>query len=384
MSDAAPPPAEPAPPARRRPPAGRPLRAAVIGVGHFGPIHARIYDELPDVELVAVVDTNTERLGEVAQRHGCVGLSSIDELIELSGRDPSSGWGAGPIDVVSVAVPTIGHHAVATRLFDAGMHLLVEKPLAQTTAEGRELCAMAAARGLTLQVGHVERFNPALRAAFDLVRDPRYIVGDRLSPFPFRSTDIGVVMDLMIHDLDIILALVDGDVARLDAVGVPVLSSRQSMSEDIANARIVFENGCVANLSASRVSVKRMRKLRLFQGDGYVSIDFGEKRVQVIRRSPEVAAEQVDLEGLAKLPAEQRMAVLFGKLLQVQEFSMDDEEEPLRVEIRSFCDAVRSGGTPEVTGEDGVRAIELAERIRDQILTYLEGEIDRAGGPPSP
>jgi len=299
------------------------LRVGVVGVGHIGGNHARIYLELPNVEFVAIRETDSVRSAENARRFGVQSATSLDEF-------------AGLIDAASVATPTSSHFSIAQDLLTRGKHLLIEKPITETTAEARELAGLAAARGLVLQVGHVERFNPVLSALEQRLTHPRFIEAHRLSPYPNRSTDIGVVLDLMIHDLEIILHLVRSPVESIDAVGVPVLSR----GEDIANARLRFASGCIANITSSRISPERMRKIRVFQEDAYLSLDYQSQSGEIYRREGrEIRREPVAIE----------------------------KEEPLRQQIVSFVDCAITGGEPKVSGSHAAAALELALEITKRI-----------------
>ena len=330
-----------------------PLRVAVVGVGHLGKEHARVYAELDGVELVAVVDAVGERAKEIAARHGCEARTDFRDLLD------------GPLrpHAVSVSVPTKHHAEVGVPFLEAGIAALVEKPLAESLEEADALLAAARKGGAALQVGHIERFNPAIRAVRDIVKDPRFIETDRIAPFAFRSADIGVVHDLMIHDLDIILSLFDAPLTEVDALGACVLSEK----EDIATVRLVFGGRAVAHAKASRVAMKTLRKVRIFQDDCHISLDYGAKIAMVYRKSPAFDAEE--LRRLAEDPSKKEdvIGLLFGKFLEVETIHMDKGEEPLRAELASFVDAVRNGTTPEVTGEDGRQAMEVAETIVEQI-----------------
>ena len=316
----------------RQPPLGtggttkRPLRAAVVGVGHLGRFHAEKYAELPDVTLVGVVDRDPARAAAVAT---ALGVAAFEDHRALAGR----------VDCVSVAVPTGAHAAVAGDLLAAGVDVLVEKPLASTAAEGAALERAAAEHGRILQVGHLERFNPALRAAQAVITEPRFLECHRLAPFVDRGTDVDVIRDLMIHDLDVIQSFVPAEVESVEAVGVPVLTPRV----DIANARLRFANGCIANVTASRVSMKRERMLRIFQPDAYVAIDYDQRKVRIIRREP-----SADPGALPNITADEHDA---------------GQGDPLRDEIAAFLTAVAYRTTPLVSGREGLRALELAERI---------------------
>jgi predicted dehydrogenase len=304
----------------------RGLRIAVVGVGHFGQHHARILSALPDARLEAVVDTDPDRAAVVAAETG--GTPETD-VAALDGR----------VDAVTVAVPTAQHHAVALPLLERGVSVLIEKPMARTVAEADELISAAEASGAVLGVGHTERYNPAVAAAMPLVQAPRFIEVHRIGTFPARSLDIDVVFDLMIHDLDIVLATVGAEVESIEAVGVPVLTDRV----DIANARLRFTSGCIANLTASRISRDRVRKLRFFQPNAYISIDCAEQEVEgwrVTRTSeaePEIAGGKLDVP----------------------------RGEPLERELADFVRGVSEGRPPRVGGADGRRALALAQRVAD-------------------
>jgi len=304
-----------------------PLRAGVVGVGYLGAFHADKYASLPDVELVAVVDADPARAGSVAAR--CDTRADTDYRA-LFNR----------VDCVSLAVPTPLHFALARDFLAHGIDVLVEKPMTETVTDGRALVDTAEQQGRILQVGHLERFNPAIRALAGIITQPRFIECHRLAPFVERGTDVDVILDLMIHDLDVILSLVHADVQSVEAVGVPVLSE----STDIANARLRFSNGCIANITASRVALKRERKIRLFQTDTYVSVDYGEKHVRVCRRHPGEA----------------------GPTISVEEQALGDSDA-LFDEIEHFVHAVRTRERPLVDGRTALRALEVAESIRDHL-----------------
>ena len=314
------------------------LRVAVIGVGHLGKHHARILSSLPGVELVAVVDINRRRAEEVALASGCRAVLDAGELI-------------GRVDAVTIAVPTEIHRSVALPFLDAGVPVLVEKPMARSLDEADEMIAAAADAGVTLAVGHTERFNPALAVARPLLTDPRFIEVHRLGAFPERSLDIDVVFDLMIHDLDVVLSLVNSDVESCEAVGVPVITSRV----DIANARLRFANGCIANLTASRISRDRVRKIRFFQPETYLSIDYAEQKVDVWRL----------VHGTGPVPSIEGGEIAVTK------------EESLARELTDFVDAVVSRRAPVVTGEAGRRALASAQQITDKIGIELEPRTTR-------
>jgi predicted dehydrogenase len=322
-----------------------PLRVAVVGVGHLGKAHARVYAGIPGVRLVAVVDPVRERAEEAARAHGA---EVVDDLRALAGR----------IDAASVVVPTVSHEAVARVLLELGIPCLVEKPLAKTLEEAGRLVDLARRKGVPLQVGHIERFNPAVAALQGKIGPPRFAECHRLSPFKFRATDVDVVMDLMIHDIDILLHLVKSPVKRVEAVGIPVMSDRV----DIANARLVFEGGCVANVTASRVSDKAMRKIRLFAPDAYASVDTMAGHAVIYRKPADLPRR---LEEALRDPAVAAMkdpAALMARFIDVEE-ARGDGAEPLRRELEAFAACVRDGREPVVTGEHGRLAMAVAESV---------------------
>jgi predicted dehydrogenase len=304
------------------------LRLAVIGVGHLGRHHARILSTLDGASLAGVVDVKKDRAAEIAAAFGTRPVEAAEALI-------------GQVDAVSVAVPTESHLAVALPFLERGISVLVEKPLARSVAEADRMIDAAARTGAILAVGHTERYNPAVAAAAGYVRHPRFIEVHRLGTFPERSLDIDVVFDLMIHDLDIVLSMVPSEVAAIEALGVPVLTGRV----DIANARLRFEDGCIANLTASRISRDRTRKIRFFQENAYLSVDYAAQEVEMYRLT-RAADGHPTIEG--------------GKLEVAQ-------EEPLKRELADFLGAVRDRRRPVVAGEDGRRAIVLAQRITERM-----------------
>ena len=306
------------------------IRVGVIGVGHLGYHHARNYASLPGVSLVGVVDADRMRGEKASGDFGVPWHANVQELL------------AGGVDAVSVAAPTTAHCPITLDLLKAGVDVLVEKPIAANTAEAREIVAVAARNGRILQVGHIERFNGAVMALAEAVRDPRFIECHRLSPYPSRGHDVSVVLDLMIHDLDIVLALARHDVASIDAVGVAVFSP----TEDIANARLRFSSGCVANLTCSRVAPERMRKIRVFEKEAYLSTDYSEQEVLRYRKKPGPVP-----------PGVSPMEHILIDSLPVE------RGEPLRLELESFIRCVRDRGRPVVAGEDGLAAREIAEQI---------------------
>ena len=292
-------------------------------MGAMGKNHARVLASLPDAELTAIYDVDSTRAGELASQYGAKAVTTLEELSALT-------------EAVAVAVPTVAHRQVAGFLLENGRHVLVEKPLSDSLAEAQELVALSEAKKLVLQVGHIEQFNPVMAELKKRINTPRFIEATRLSPFPNRSMDVGVVLDVMIHDLEIILQLVKSPLASVDTVGMPVLTKR----EDIANARLRFENGCVANVTASRVSDKKMRKVQVFHLDGYISLDYQEQTGHAYRREGmSIAREDVQIE----------------------------KDEPLKLELASFVNAVRHGTDPVVSGRQGADALKLALRITEDI-----------------
>jgi predicted dehydrogenase len=314
------------------------LRVGVIGVGHLGRHHARLYAGLPQATLVGVADIDAERAKLIGERHQVPGYAQSAILLEQ-------------VDAVSVAVPTSAHHAVVTACLEAGVHVLVEKPIAVTVAEGRELVELARRRQRLLQIGHVERFNPAIRAVRPYVGRPGFIECHRLSPFGERGTDVDVVLDLMIHDLDMVLSFQPGPVEEVRAAGVPVLTKKI----DIANARVSFASGCVANLTASRVSMTRMRRLRLFQRDAYISVDYQTRQGAICRRVADSGGRPT---------------------IEVEEVRGGDEE-PLKLELEAFLHAIANGTKPLVAGEDGVAALDLAYQVLDAIGIFVQRHQER-------
>lgn len=337
------------------------LRVGVVGVGPMGQGHVKHYKSLAGCELVAVSDMDPARRAEAAVKSGAMSFADAADMI-------------GRVDAVSIATPTVTHLDLALRFIDAGVHVLVEKPMAASSREAEEIVAAARRKGVVLQVGHIERFNPAFKAAKVVVNDPRYVIADRLSPYSFRSRDIGVVHDLMIHDLDILLEFMHDDVASLEAIGIPVLSR----TEDMVDARLRLRNGALADVRSSRVSMKRMRKFRLFQSDGYVSIDYGANTMSIFRKSEAFRSGEVDPETIDPRLLEDPFKFVFGQLLQVSEHALDSTDA-LRDQLISFLEACRGEHPPVVPGEDGLRAVRLADRIQSEVQAYLAKEAERAG-----
>jgi len=306
------------------------IRVAVVGAGDFGRNHARVYRELPGADLVGIVDANAERAAKIAQEFSTEVISDMESL-------------AGRVDAASVVVPTVAHSRIGCRLLELGVDVIVEKPMAASQAEADELISTAARGGRILQVGHLERFNPGIVAVMPVVNHPLYFEVHRLGVFTPRSLDIDVVYDVMIHDLDILLAIVNAPVVDVKAIGVPVLTDKV----DIAHARLDFASGAVANVTASRVSTERVRKMRFFQQHEYISVDFTRQdalRVRVVEPGPQPKFD------FATLPAE--------------------KEEPLRGELRAFLESVRTRRAPLVDGLAGRQALELADQVMAGILEH--------------
>lgn len=299
------------------------LRVGVVGAGHLGQHHVRIYSSLEGCELVGIYEVDDARATEIAEKYNCRRFATLEELGQHC-------------DAVSVVVPTDLHCEVALPLFEAGCHLLIEKPLCQNLEEAERILAAAKKNDRIIQVGHIEHFNPVMDFLEKAVSEPRYITADRLAPFQPRGTEVGVVLDLMIHDIGIVLQLVRSPVARIDSVGVNVLSA----TEDIANARILFENGCVANLNASRVSLKKLREIRVFQSSAYLSLDFMNQCGHLIQKK----ATGLEREDIPIKP-----------------------DEPLKLELMAFIESIQKSVDPKVGGALGKSALDVAVQITEQI-----------------
>lgn len=306
------------------------LRTAVIGVGYLGKFHAQKFAEIPGADLVAVVDVDIEARERVAKELGVDAIGDYRRLI-------------GAVDAVSVAVPTPAHFEIARAFLDSGTHVLVEKPITETVEQATRLIEIARQRSAVLQVGHLERFNPAVRALKPLLHNPRFVESVRIAPYNVRGTDVDVVLDLMIHDIDLIQFIAGSPIERLEAVGAAVITDKP----DVANARIRFESGCIANVTASRTSLKVERKIRIFQDACYFSADLHQKAVSVYRKSD-------TMNGPLNLP------------ISIEQLECDDGDA-LRLEIEAFLRAARDGASPMVTGEDGKQALETALDIIDQV-----------------
>lgn len=330
------------------------IKVAVVGVGHLGKEHARVYTELPGVELVGVVDIQHKQAEKIAQKCNTQYFTNHREIIDK-------------VAAVSIAVPTKFHYAIAKEFLEHGVHVMIEKPMTGTVSEARELIGISKANGLVLQAGYIERFNPAIAAIKKFSISPRFIECHRLSPFTFRSADIGVVLDLMIHDLDIILHITGSKVKKFDAVGVNVISDK----EDIANVRLQFQNGCVANVTASRVSLTSMRKIRLFSQDSYISIDYQKKDALIYKKSPELTLKALNVSEMDVSTIADLKSYVFGDLLKIEHIKMDDYE-PLRKELESFVNCIAERKEPVVSGEEGLKAIEVANDILCEIEKNLK------------
>ena len=347
------------------------LRLAVIGAGHLGQFHAKLLAKADDVELVGVVDPLPGARQNVAVACGTWAYADHREIVDR-------------IDGAIVATPTKYHHQVAMDLLRRGIPVLVEKPLASTVAQCDELAIVARRKGIILQVGHIERFNPALTAAMPYLREPKYIESVRAAGFTFRSTDIGIVLDLMIHDLDIVMALADSPVKSVQAMGIAIVGKH----EDVAHARLEFENGCVANLSASRVSPALKRQMQVWASRAYGVVDFGNRTASVIRPSEAILRRQIDVE---TLDSDQKVWLkdnLTTEHLPMETLTVENRNA-MEDEQRDFIDSVQHGRSPRVSGEAGRDVVALADRILDEIAQHrwsgrADGPIGPLAAPPLP
>ena len=326
------------------------FRAGVVGTGSIGRNHARILAQLETCTFTAIYDTNADTARELASKFGARACTSLEEFISL-------------VDAATVATPTPTHFPVGKALLEAGKHVLVEKPITENTEDALALSDLAKERELVLQVGHIERFNPVLSALEGRLNRPRFIEVSRLSPYPGRSLDIGVVLDLMIHDLEIILHLVKSPLVSVDAVGVPVLSK----GEDIANVRLRFENGCVANITASRISQDKLRKIRVFQEDAYVSLDYQNQSGYLLRLAQEGEKESSLFGKLFGVATDSTIVTAFAGRKIVREPVEVEKDEPLKRELAAFIDCAQAGAQPKVGGREATAALELALEITRQI-----------------
>jgi predicted dehydrogenase len=334
------------------------IRVAVLGVGHLGKEHARVYADLArtyKAQFAGVFDNNSINARHIAERYNVRAFETVEVL-------------ADSCDAVSVVTPTSTHFQLSKLMLGRGKHVLVEKPMTDNATEAEELVRLAQQRDVILQVGHIERFNPVLKYLEGVAIHPRFIEVHRLSPYPGRSTDIGAVLDLMIHDLDVVLALVNSPIAAVDAVGIPVLS----VSEDIANARLRFENGCVANLTVSRISPEKMRKIRVFSGAGmdstaaYISLDYMRQEGEIYRIAREGERESSLITKLLAGKDAKVVSEFAGKKI-VREPVPIEKDEPLKLELTSFVECIRQHREPVVSGASAKRALDVALRITDLI-----------------
>jgi predicted dehydrogenase len=328
------------------------IRAAVIGAGKMGRLHSRIYSEMENVQLVAIVDKQLEKARQLTDEFGGQAYDDYNEIVDM-------------VDAVTISAPTEHHFAVARPFLSRGIPVLVEKPLAETLEQARQMRQLAHDNNCILQVGYSERFNPVSQAMAKLNIKPRFIEANRISPFTFRSTDVGVVLDLMIHDIDIILSIAKSPIKDVQAVGVNVLGK----NEDIANVRLTFENGCVANLTASRMAMKTERKIRVFSEDAYLNLDLFKKNGSIVNKTANIdmlkeIRQHLNSEGQLDFTGWD-----WTKLVQYQELNID-AKEPLRLEQEAFINAVIDGSTPEVYAADAVAAMELAQRITETIKEH--------------
>ncbi len=328
------------------------VRTAVVGAGKMGRIHAKVYSQLESCELVAVVDSNEDSAKQLAAEYSCQSYTDAASLV-------------GKVDAVTISAPTIYHCELAKLCIENGIAVMIEKPLAATVEEGRQIVELAKKHNVVVAVGHSERCNPVCQAMKRLDIEAKFIEASRISPYPFRSTDIGVVLDVMIHDIDIVLSLAGSKIKRVEAVGVNVIGDH----EDICNARVIFENGCVANMTASRLAMKTERKVRVFSRQAYLSLDYFKKEGVAIKAGPNVDVmkwikEHQDAEDF------DFSTVNWPDLLTIEQLEIDDRE-PLRVEQESFIEAVsKEDARPEVTGEEGLAAIECAHLILKSIKEH--------------
>jgi predicted dehydrogenase len=326
------------------------LPVGVVGCGRMGRLHARVYSQMPGVKLVGVYDADADAATEAARDYNTTAFTDIAELA-LAAR------------AVSIAVPTTFHLSTAKIFLEAGVACLIEKPLAPNSAEARQIVELAKQKNVPVMVGHIERFNPIVRAMRNLNVKPQFIEVVRISPLTFRSIDVGVVLDMMIHDIDIVLRLADSPVVSVDSAGVSVLGGgANEQAEDICNARVKFANGCVANLTASRLALKTERKLRVFSPEAYVSLDYQKKYGIFAKRTENVDALRDMVRKIRNGEVEDMTQLNYAELVDVQELQIEDAE-PLRLELESFTGSVQAGTLVEVPATDGLAAVELAEQI---------------------
>ena len=340
------------------------LRMAVIGVGHLGQHHARILAGLPDVELVGVADANSTQADAVAERHQTQAYTHYGPLLDK-------------VDAASIVVNTVHHHSVAMAFLERGIPLLIEKPITTTLAQADELIATARRQGAFIQVGHIERFNPAFEALQARPIQPKFVECERHGPYTGRSTDIGAVLDLMIHDLDLLNALDGTPVVSVEAMGVAVFGGH----EDMVNARIKFESGCIAHVTASRIAPLAKRRLRIWAPEGYAGIDFVHRKLSLVQPSDDVRRHGLDVKNLDQVRRTQLHSEVFGRHLEMHHQTCSAPADQLTRELQDFIHASRTGGKPRVTGEDGRAALALATSVLDCVRNHQwEGTADGATG----
>lgn len=321
------------------------IRTAIVGAGKMGAIHAKVYSQLPDSQLVAVVDVDANKASELAGKYGCLAYTDCEQILDK-------------VDAVTISTPTVTHWKLAKIFLRHRIPVLIEKPLASSVREGRKIVSLARRYDTVVAVGHSERCNPVVQAMKRVQIEPKFIEAHRVSPYPFRSTDVGVVLDIMIHDIDIVLSLAASKVKRVDAVGVSVIEG----AEDICNARIVFDNGCIANLTASRLALKTERRVHVFSRQAYLSVDYLKKTGIIIKTDPNVNV----VEWIKKQRESGELdltSVNWPDLLHIEPLQIDDKE-PVRLEQEAFLRAVRDRSfTPEVSAEEGLAALRCAQKI---------------------
>ena len=328
------------------------LRTAVIGAGKMGAIHAKVYNQLPESDLVAVVDTDEAKAQLLAEKYNCLGTTNCADVLDK-------------VDAVTISTPTVTHLNLAKIFINNKIAVLIEKPLATNVREGRKIVALAKKHGVVVAVGHSERCNPVAQAMKRLDIQPKFIEANRISPYPFRSTDVGVVLDVMIHDIDIILSLAAGKIKKVDAVGVNVVEDK----EDICNARIVFDNGCIANITASRLALKTERKVRVFSQQAYLSINYLKKSGIIIKADPNINVLKW-IKGHKESGGFDLTSVNWPDLLHIEQLDIDDKE-PIRLEQEAFLQAVTDREcTPEVSAQEGLAALECAQKILASIRKH--------------
>lgn len=340
------------------------LKMGVIGVGHLGQAHARILAGMPDVELVGVADANPAQSELVAERHNCRSFTHYGPLLDL-------------VDAACVVVNTVHHHTVAKPFLDRGIHLLIEKPITTTVEQADDLLASAKRSGAVVQVGHIERFNPAFEELLSRPIRPKFVECERHGPFTGRSMDIGAVLDLMIHDLDLLNALDGTPLVQVEAMGVAVFGAH----EDMVNARLRFQSGCVATLTASRIAALPKRRLRIWAPEGYAGVDFVHRKLSLVQPSENLRRFGIDTRNLDAAKRTQLQSEVFGQHLEMNHMTCDAPADQLTRELQDFVQAAKTGGSPRVTGEDGRTALAMATRILDSARRHQwDGRVDGAIG----